>query len=375
MTWDHARGYDPLAASAAAYEKENGVKIQWDKRSLKDFGDASLEQLAERYDLVVLDHPHVGVAAASGCLRPLDSLLTAESLQTLAENSVGPSFASYNYTDHQWALPLDAACQVSACRPDLLGSEPLPETWDAVFTLAEKLKNEALYVGMALCPTDCLCSFLTLCAQSGEGPAEGKTELASTPTGLSVLDTLRRLRDACHPDSLQWNPIALFDQMARSDGRIAYAPLAFGYTNYARPDYAEKTLRFGSIPGKANTLLGGAGIALSKRCAAPEAAADYLKWLCGAECQRGLYTASGGQPGNAAAWEDPEADATAGNFFSGTFDTIRQAFVRPRAAEWPVFQEYLGERVHRFLKEHESPEQTLLDLQERYRQTFNTHTI
>jgi len=173
ITWDHVRGYGALDASVNTYGEKTGIQIQWDKRSLKDFGDASLERLAREYDLIIMDHPHCGSASATRCILPLDETLGHDELLEAA-NSVGPSFDSYFYGRHQWALPVDAACQVSCRRPDLLDDVALPKTWNEVLDLAELLKSKGLFIGMALCPTDCTCSFLTLCAQFGDSAKENK---------------------------------------------------------------------------------------------------------------------------------------------------------------------------------------------------------
>jgi multiple sugar transport system substrate-binding protein len=127
ITWDHPRGYQPLAASAEPYTAASGVRVTWEKRSLKEFGDSPLDVLAEDYDLLIIDHLHVGMAADAGCLLPLDTCLAPDVLAILAQQSAGPSHASYTDAGHQWALAVDAAMQASAYRPDLL-SDPLPRT-------------------------------------------------------------------------------------------------------------------------------------------------------------------------------------------------------------------------------------------------------
>src|SRR5262249_29411895 len=116
ITWDHPRGYQPLAASVKPYMEMFGVAVEWEKRSLKDFGDAPIDKLAEQYDILIIDHPHVGLAAATNCLLPLDSCVAPETLQTLTDESAGPSHASYFYAGHQWALAIDAAMQSTAYR-------------------------------------------------------------------------------------------------------------------------------------------------------------------------------------------------------------------------------------------------------------------
>ena len=72
MTWSHPRGYDPMVACSALWKEKTGVEIMWDKRSLQDFESFPVEELARAYDLIVIDHPHVGQITAEGCLAPLD---------------------------------------------------------------------------------------------------------------------------------------------------------------------------------------------------------------------------------------------------------------------------------------------------------------
>ena len=72
MTWSHPRGYDPMVASAQVWQEKTGVSIEWDKRSLQDFESFPVEELARQYDMIVIDHPHVGQITAENCLTPLD---------------------------------------------------------------------------------------------------------------------------------------------------------------------------------------------------------------------------------------------------------------------------------------------------------------
>src|ERR671913_768269 len=121
ISWDHPRGHDCMVATAEAYASvQPEVRIVWETRSLQDFADFPVQKLAESYDLLVIDHPFVGFAAADGCLLPLDEHVDARVLADQTMNSVGPSHRSYFYGGHQWALATDAAGHVSAYRPDLL---------------------------------------------------------------------------------------------------------------------------------------------------------------------------------------------------------------------------------------------------------------
>ncbi|TFH46714.1 MAG: carbohydrate ABC transporter substrate-binding protein, partial [Lysobacterales bacterium] len=66
MAWDHPRAVNPLEAISAEWSQQSGFDIEWDARPLKDFEDQPLEELATRYDLILMDYPFVGFAAESG---------------------------------------------------------------------------------------------------------------------------------------------------------------------------------------------------------------------------------------------------------------------------------------------------------------------
>jgi multiple sugar transport system substrate-binding protein len=117
LTWDHPRGRDALIAAA----RGSGLDLTWDVHPLSGFESTPIEQLAERYDVIVLDHPQLGDAIRHDCLQPLDEVVDAD--------FVGPSVASYRMNGRLWAWPLDAATQVAATRVDLVG-EP-PRLWSA----------------------------------------------------------------------------------------------------------------------------------------------------------------------------------------------------------------------------------------------------
>jgi len=361
ITWDHPRGYQPLAASVEPYAAQTGVRVAWDRRSLKDFGDVPIDRLAETYDLLIIDHPHVGIAADSGCLLPLDAWLDRETLAALAAHSAGPSHASYSYAGHQWALAIDAAMQTSAYRPDLL-DEPPPASWDAALDLGRRLRARGRWLALPLVPTDCICSFLTLCAGLGDPPRE-EGGWVRRETAHAALEWLQAAAALAHPESLEWNPIALLDHMSAQDD-VAYCPLTFCYTNYARDGYAAHRVRFGNVPGGRGALLGGAGFAVSARCAHPEAACAYGAWLCGAEVQRTLYVEHGGQPGHAAAWHDEHANRLTNGFFRDTWEAIERAYVRPRHRGFVPFQEAAGRTIHALLRGEGTREGCVATLEE-----------
>src|SRR5262245_34305940 len=131
MTWSHPRGYDPMVACSAIWKEKTGVEVVWEKRSLQDFETFPVEELAASYDLIVIDHPHVGQITRENCLLPLDEADHADEVAAIAAGTVGRSFPSYNWQGRQCGFPIDAATQVQAYRPDRL-SGPITDLAEIV---------------------------------------------------------------------------------------------------------------------------------------------------------------------------------------------------------------------------------------------------
>ncbi|KIL41985.1 hypothetical protein SD70_03750 [Gordoniibacillus kamchatkensis] len=355
MTWNHVRGYAPLVAAAQRFRQLHPeVEMEWDRRSLKDFGDYPVDLLAREYDIILIDHPHVGICSEQGVLVPLDQHIPAAYLRDQAENSVGPSHRSYEWGGRQWALAVDAAAQVASYRPDLLPAADVPRTWQQLIELAESLPP-GQKVGWPLCPTDAMCSFLTLCAGIGGGEFFDEAEGVPHPVGEAALERLLALLPLLHESSLGSNPIQMYDRMSTRDD-IVYIPFAFGYTNYARAGFSDKLIRFADIPGDSGEprggLLGGVGMAVSAFSAHVPLVLEFAMYAASGETQRTVYVESGGQPGHAAAWRDDAANRSCSGFFRDTLRTLRLSYMRPRNRAFPAFQEQAGVLLHDALKQH-----------------------
>ena len=357
MTWRHDRGYAPMVATAKQFAVDHPeVAIDWEARSLSEFGEVHADHLAEKYDLVVLDHPYVGALAASRSFLALDEHLPSDLLRRHAMDSTGPSHASYEINGHQWALAIDAAAQVTGYRADLLEREgaAVPQSWGDVLTLGRIRKG---FVSMPLLPLDAFLAFCSICANAGEAPFSTEDASLSRSAAEYSLDMLQHLRECSVEQALQENPIAVWERMSTTD-ETAYCPLAFGYSNYARPGYRDYRLTFGEIPsaghGPMGATLGGAGLAVSARCGHREAALAYAAWVASPECQSGLYVDAGGQPGSRAAWTSDHANAITSGYFRATLPVLEQAWLRPRRGSFPAFQALGAEIVAGFLQRKDS---------------------
>jgi multiple sugar transport system substrate-binding protein len=71
ITWDHTRGFVPMVATSQRYAELNPeIQIQWEKRSLQRFADDPIEKLAQNYDFLIIDHPHIGAMSEVGSVLP-----------------------------------------------------------------------------------------------------------------------------------------------------------------------------------------------------------------------------------------------------------------------------------------------------------------
>jgi hypothetical protein len=57
---------------AALDPVRDGLSIAWDKQPPDGFESHSIADLCSRYDLVVLDYPHIGEAVEADCFVPLE---------------------------------------------------------------------------------------------------------------------------------------------------------------------------------------------------------------------------------------------------------------------------------------------------------------
>ena len=370
MTWSHPRGYDPVVACARLWKEKTGVALAGGKRTLQGFEYIPLGDLAARYDLIIIDHPHVGQITGENCLLPLDVAGREADAKGLSEGSVGRSFASYTWNGRQWALPVDAAAQVQAWRPDLIAAPA--KTWDEVMALAGE--------GRVLCPLrppHSLMTFFTLAANLGTPSAvTGPGDLIDAGAGRRVLGLIRGLVARVDPACLAMDPIAVLERMADAASTIACAPLIYGYVSYALDGFRERRLAFADIPaagtsGPVGSAIGGTGIAVSALTAHPQEAIDFAYWLASAPTQKGPYAAAGGQPGHAAAWEDDGVNAPTGGFYRNTRATLEGGFVRPRHDGYMKFQEEASERINQALQDGEEDDDRIIaDLNSAFRGSF-----
>ncbi|ONI40646.1 hypothetical protein AN639_02865 [Candidatus Epulonipiscium fishelsonii] len=372
ITWGHSRGKVSIIATAQRYMEINpNIKIEWDTRSLKEFGDAPIDELAKKYDMIILDHPWMGFANKSKVLLQLEDYVDEAFLADQAKNSVGKSHQSYCYDGHQYALAIDAACPIAFYSPEKMEQDggKVPKTWDDVMEIAKR--------GKVFCGgngTSVLMQFYMLCATQAEEQMFNGFEIAPYELMKSSLLQIKELFSYLPKSVFTKNPIGVYEVLADKENEAYYCPCDFGYSNYSRRGYGESKIISADVveyKGKMlKTTLGGAGFAISSNCKEVEAAVDYMKFSASGEIQSTIYVENGGQPGHRKAWKDEGANYITSNFFANTLKTLDNAYLRPRYDGYLEFQETAGPMIREWLMDGTDVDELINKLQNMYKQSI-----
>tara|TARA_Y100000590_G_C15697719_1_gene1005764 strand:- start:518 stop:1663 length:1146 start_codon:yes stop_codon:yes gene_type:complete len=374
ISWDHPRGYDPMVATAKAFkDKYPEIEIIWEKRPLQAFADRPIENMAFNYDLMVIDHPHVGEASRKNLLLELNSFNEYKNkLFELSENSVGLSHQSYNFNNNQYALAIDAASPVGAYKLDY--KEELPFTFDQVVYLAEKS-----LVLWPIKPIDAISSFNTIAANVGHPINKISSKLIDRVIGIEILQMMKKLASLVPENCLQMNPINVLDYMSSNTDKV-YCPLLYGYSNYSRKNFRNNLIKFTNIPSFDQNIsncqgaqLGGTGLAISKESKYIDLALEYTFWVASEECQKNLYYYSGGQPGNLNAWKNEKINNDSNNFFRDTLNTLENSWLRPRFDGYMYFQDIGGTIINDYLKNDIQADKTIDKLIKEFEKSLNVN--
>ncbi len=359
-----------VATSQRFTELNPEIEITWEKRSLQEFADASIEDLAKRFDLLVIDHPWTGFGAHTKAILPLSDYLPAAYIKDQEINTVGKSYGSYVFSNKLWALPIDAATPIAAARLDILEKKGLevPQTYDDLLALAKKG-----LVAFAGIPVDVLMSFYMFCCSLSEAPFQNEERVISPETGKKALQMFRELAQLIDPANFNRNPIQVYEAMVNSD-EIAYCPFAYGYSNYSRAGYSKNLLHFYDLVKLNNasmiSSLGGTGLAVSSFSQHIPEAIRYAEFTGSSHTQQNIFADNGGQPGHLQAWKNDRINSITNNYFKNTLPALERAFLRPRYSGHMHFQDHAGDVVRNYLMNGGNEEQVLEEMNALYAESL-----
>lgn len=348
ITWDHPRGYDSIVAATKEFHSTHqNVRVTWDIRSLKEFGDLPISSLINQYDLLMIDHPFVGEANAQKLLLPMTDILSEDFLAAESDKHMGDCYKSYAFAGLQYALPIDGATQFNASNSKIMARHDIPGNWQDYLDSMNRTRFSSRVI-WPLSATDLWCSFLTLAAQIGDrdGVKVFDNHGLNVELAVEAIEFLKQLTEKLPSQNWSLNPIGALELLNSSD-HFGYSPLLFGYNNYSRANGHVEFFNATSLDEKKPiSLLGGVGIAVSSRTEFKEEIAAYLCYILKEEVILGSYFNAGGQPSLASVWRSKEHNKATSNFFSGTAESMKQAYVRPRMPGFNDFQEKASTIMH-----------------------------
>lgn len=349
LAWGHRRATGPLEPLTAAFRRDHpDVSIEWTVRPLSDFEHQPIAAIADRFDLMIIDHPFCGDIAASGACLALE-----EAISELGPDAdrlyVGPSLASYRFAGHVWAAPIDAATQHAAFRPDLLSKagESIPSNWLETVRLGERLRRTGLWIATPVVSPHAFATVASLMANLGHPIATDPDKPFTFDRAVmtEAFEALDAVLASSPPEALDWNAISLSEAMVARDD-IVFTPAIFGYATYAEADMSAP-LRFSKFcglasPFHAGSMLGGTGLAVSATTKQRDAAIAFARFCLSPLAQERIIPDHHGQPALASAWEHAGNDTRFGKFYSGVRASVDTAWIRPRRRRYIRFQAEAG---------------------------------
>jgi multiple sugar transport system substrate-binding protein len=362
ITWDHPRGFDSIVASSKVFMSHNpGIRIEWHKRSLEDFGYQPLSNLVTKFDLLMIDHPFVGEAHARQLFIPLEEVLSPAFLDEQSNAHIGTSYQSYTWQGSQYALPIDASAQFSACNDQYLKEHDVPENWDEYMRHMRhsKFREKVIW---PLCPTDLWCSLLTICAQGNRGKSVFTENAIIQDVFLQGLEDLKSYTEDLNKQCFECNPILALELL--SSNIFDYSPLLFGYCNYPQVNFINT---LSPDPKHPVSLMGGVGIAISAFSINLDEVSQFLYFLSD-KTSMDAYFLAGGQPSLRSYWESAETNHYRNSFFRNTFWSMENAYMRPRFSGFHLFQKKASEIIHQEFLSASAPSlsRKIMDLYDEY---------
>lgn len=372
ITWQAKRGYDPLVATARAFSAlYPDLTIEWEQQPWGTLIEKQRRELAAGsgyYDLVVFDHPWVGDYAHNHWLVALDALMSPEQARDLAADADPASLASYRFAGQLWALPIDAACQTVAYRPDLAGAAgaALPGDWDTLLRLAREVHQPPVRYAFTntLGGSGGFLFVLSVANALGDRPYTDPDRLldpASGGRGLEILGEIGRLS----LPSAELRGRRPFELMIAED-RAALWPASFPYvTFYGSP--GPRRLALTDMPilpetGQRTSAIGGMGLGIAQASRNREAAWEYAWYVMSRAVQNGLYVENGGQPARRSALNGAIINNEHDGFGAILARALEGCYIRPRYPGWHQVERQSDQIIANYLAHRLTPAETISQL-------------
>ena len=388
--WDPAKY---LAATAALYEEETGIKINVIEEPWGSYYDRVSAEWAARgdsFDMVVGDSQWLGQGATQGHYVDLTDFMVSNGI----DKTVTPATLTY-YGEYPagsgtyWAYPTEGDADGWAYRKDLFEDPDemaafeaeygyalaVPETWAQLMDIAKFFTrpDDNLYGAAIYTQKDY--DAITMGIENvlfsygadfwGDGyKVEG---VINSPEAVGALEYYRQLYECCQPPGAgnifyaEVNDYYIGGQVAMAMNYFAFLP---ALANPAMCPFAETTGYFANPAGPGGArfaALGGQGMSINAY-SSPEkiqAAKDFIKWFAQEDIQK-EWAAQGGYTCNINVLSSPEfLEVTPFNpAFAETMTMVKDFWNIP---EYGSLLEVMQREVHGYVVGGEGDPQTVMD--------------
>ncbi len=288
----------------ATYEKyEDGTNTVLRESISKSLPDVTLQGLNRQAILV-----------EKGIAKSLEPFIAKE--KSFAKDGYHKAMLSLSTFDNQvYGLPFAVSLPVGYYNMDLVrksGSDKMPQTWDEVIQLCQKMKangvKNPMFWGWNITGN----WFMQALMWSQDKPIieDAKVNFGGAE-GLTALNTMKKLFRGCEMKNLSWKE-ALASFSAGEIGMMFWSTSALGSVERSKGDFELKTNEFPGIGGKPMGLPAGGNAAMlvstSKDPERLNAAWTFLKYITSGSGAAAVAETTGYMPPNKAANEIILAD-------------------------------------------------------------------
>ena len=358
----------PFVDLSPEFTKATGIKVN---NITMGYNEAIQKQVAafaagsSSYDVVQVDSIYLKGYAKAGHLLPLDDLISSDELNDFFSD-IPPTFKDmYGAEGKTYGMATIGNCQrliYNKAHLDAVGLG-VPETWDDLLAASQKVVDPTANRFGFIAGTERLAKAFSVWlpiywANGGVLFDDNMQPIFADQNGVDTLAFLLELMKTMPPGGAAYTESDEVKAMATGLGTLD--PVAWIPDSIVTADGKTKPQLESGVPPKGKVVsapvMGGLGLTVSKYCADPKPAAQYVAWFNSREVQSNKIVQHGGQPCRNSAWE---ANASAKPWFPAVAASLKLAKVRPQIPEWSQVDGEVGVQLSRAFAGEISPKEAL----------------
>ncbi|MQB46475.1 extracellular solute-binding protein [Rhizobium sp. ICMP 5592] len=358
----------PFVDLSPEFTKATGIKVN---NITMGYNEAIQKQVAafaggsSSYDVVQVDSIYLKGYAKAGHLLPLDDLIPADDLKDFFSDIPQTFKDMYGDDGKTYGMATIGNCQrliYNKAHLDAVGLG-VPQTWDDLLAASQKVVDPKANRFGFIAGTERLAKafgvWLPIFWANGGVIFDDKMKpIFADQNGVDSLAFLLELVKTMPPGGAAYTEGDEVKAMATGLGTLD--PVAWIPDAHVTADAKTKSELVSAVPPKGKVIsapvMGGLGLTVSKYCADPKPAAQFVAWFNSRDVQSSMIVQHGGQPCRNSAWE---ANATAKPWFPAVAASLKLAKVRPQIPEWSQVDSEVGVQLSRAFAGDISPKEAL----------------